>query len=355
MSNLSFNMDVDWLSPVSEADPSGKSMEYDSKFAELETAAIATPEQQYGDTVISGKEPDWSQMLKLATELSQQTKDLRILLWMTRAVTQLYGLIGTLYVLRQVNLISLQFWESLHPQLMIDDELDPLVRFSALSNFNDTGGLTADIRQSVVLTSQLGAFTVKDLERLIDNGALDVDGVMVTENQLARIVDDVRASDNADSLDVPAQIIHDINAIQLLYQERLGSEFQPDFSALLRPLKKILRLLEPNVRTSPSTDRDKANASASPSESSTSGSINDKRQSLQYGGAIQTRRDAQQQLELACRYLEIHEPTNPAPFLIRRAIKVMEMNFMDILKDMAPEGLTQASFITGVSSPSNDK
>ena len=353
MSNLSFNIDVDWLSPVSEADPSGKSLEYDSKFAELETAAIATPEQQYGDTVISGKEPDWSQMLKLATELSQQTKDLRILLWMTRAVTHLYGLIGTLYVLRRVNLISLQFWESLHPQLMIDDELDPLVRFSALSNFNDMDGLTADIRQSVVLTSQLGAFTVKDLERLIDNGALDVDGVMVTENQLARIVDDVRASDNADSLDVPAQIFHEINAIQLLYQERLGSEFQPDFSALLRPLKKILRLLEPNVRTSPSTDRDKANANAS--ESSISGSINGKRQSLQYGGAIQTRRDAQQQLELACRYLEIHEPTNPAPFLIRRAIKVMEMNFMDILKDMAPEGLTQASFITGVSSPSNDK
>ena len=65
-------------------------------------------------------------------------------------------------------------------------------------------------------------------------------------------------------------------------------------------------------------------------------------------GDIQSRRDAVRQLELVCRYLEVNEPTNPAPFLIRRAIKVMEMNFMDILKNMAPEGLTQASFITGV-------
>ncbi|MPM81755.1 hypothetical protein SDC9_128812 [bioreactor metagenome] len=54
------------------------------------------------------------------------------------------------------------------------------------------------------------------------------------------------------------------------------------------------------------------------------------------------------QLEAVCRYLERSEPTNPAQLMIRRAMTLMEMNFMDILKHLAPEGLTQASFVTGI-------
>ena len=75
-----FNIGVDWSKAVSEAEPSGKNTEYDTKFAELENAAISTTEQQYGATVIAGKEPDWQQMLRLATDLSLQTRDLRVLL-----------------------------------------------------------------------------------------------------------------------------------------------------------------------------------------------------------------------------------------------------------------------------------
>lgn len=338
-----FDIGVDWLSPVSDTEPSGRNTEYDTKFAELETAAIATQEQQYGDTVIAGQDPDWPRVLRLASELSQQTRDLRVLLLMTRALTRLHGLPGMLYGIRSVHSSSREFWESLHPQLEIDDEQDPQMRFSALCNFGDSEGLAADLRQSVVLSSHLGIFTVRDLERLLESGAIEVDGTTVTDTQLAQIVDELRKSGNTQALDLPTQITEEINALNRIYQERLDSEYQPDFSVLLRPLQKIIRMLDDETPAS-------AIASTSNADGQSSGKMaqGGDDQAVKGIGSIQSRRDAVRQLELICRYFEINEPTNPAPFLIRRAMKIMEMNFMDILKDMAPDGLNQASFITGV-------
>lgn len=342
-----FDIGVDWTTPVSEAEPSGRNTEYDTKYAELETAGIATAEQQYGDTVIAGKEPDWQQMLKLAGELSQETRDLRVLLPMTRALTRLHGLPGLHYGIASTNTISQKFWESLHPQLMIDGEHDPQIRFSALSNFADVQGLTSDIRQSVVLTSHLGVFTVKDLERLLENGSIEINGVMITDAQLEQIVADVRRSDDADMLDLPTRIIDELKALQSVYSEQLGSEYQPDLNPLIRPLQKISTLLNAQGGFAPhdaaATGESQGDGDASQAFGGT-GVAN----GAKGVGGIHSRKDAVRQLELVCRYLEVNEPTNPAPFLIRRAMKLMEMNFMDILKEMAPEGLNQASFITGV-------
>ncbi|QNP49103.1 type VI secretion system protein TssA [Diaphorobacter aerolatus] len=341
-----FNIGVDWTTPISADEPSGKNTEYDTKFAELETAAIATAEQQYGDTVIAGKEPDWQQTLRLAAELSAKTHDLRVLLLMTRALTRLHGLEGMRYGIASVNTVSGNFWESLHPQLVIDEESDPQIRFSALSNFADIDGLASDIRQSVVLTSPLGVFTVKDLERLLDQGSLEINGVTITDAQLEQVVADVRRSADAPMLDVPGKIVAEIEALQKLYAEKMGSEYQPDLAPLMRPLQKIAVLLHGQDRSfqqtgSGSGEQDGDGAGTADSGHSSGSAVKGV-------GGINSRRDAVRQLELVSRYLEINEPTNPAPFLIRRAMKLMEMNFMDILKEMAPEGLNQASFITGI-------
>ncbi|QIL79706.1 type VI secretion system protein TssA [Diaphorobacter sp. HDW4A] len=343
-----FNIGVDWTTPISEEAPSGRNTEYDTKFAELETAAIATAEQQYGDTVIAGKEPDWQQMLKLASELSAQTHDLRVLLPFTRALTRLHGLAGLHYGIASVNTVSQNFWQTLHPQLEIDGEPDPQIRFSALSNFADVEGLTSDIRQSVVLASHLGVFTVKDLERLLEYGSLDINGVTITDVQLEQIVADVRKSDDAPTLELPSRIVTEISALQKHYTEQMGSEYQPDLNVLIRPLQKISTLLAQGTASA------NENTATPPDEADAlMGGGMHAGAAVKGVGGINSRREAVRQLELVSRYLEINEPTSPAPFLIRRAMKFMEMNFMDILKEMAPDGLNQASFITGVD-PSQD-
>ncbi|WP_267967015.1 type VI secretion system protein TssA [Delftia tsuruhatensis] len=339
---------MSWSTPISPDAPSGADMEYESIFAELETAAIATPEQQYGDTVIAGKGPDWQQVLTLATTLSTQTKDLRVLVLLTRALTHLHGLQGTLYGLRSAHTVLDQFWDSVHPQLTIDGEDDPQMRFNALSEFGAIDGLGADMRQSAALTSHLGVFSVKDLDRLWDTGATEINGINVNRLQLKQIVDDISESNNSVALRLPRLIVEQLDAMLVLCQHHLGSEFQPDYGMLKRPLQRLAMLFE---------GRQDVAAGASPVPSGSQAVETVPQAGLASTGiplGLASRKDAIHCLELACQYIENSEPTNPAPLLIRRAIKLMEMNFMDIIKHLAPDGLNQAMFITGAEASEED-
>jgi type VI secretion system protein ImpA len=59
-------------------------------------------------------------------------------------------------------------------------------------------------------------------------------------------------------------------------------------------------------------------------------------------------------LEDACLYLEQAEPSHPAPLLIRRAQRLMRMNFYDIVRDMAPAALPQVDVLAGHAQSTSD-
>jgi type VI secretion system protein ImpA len=65
------------------------------------------------------------------------------------------------------------------------------------------------------------------------------------------------------------------------------------------------------------------------------------------GGEIRSREDAVRALDLVCGYLERAEPSNPAPLLIRRAQRLMNMTFVDIVKDLMPDSLSQLQRLAG--------
>ncbi|MDQ6640844.1 MAG: type VI secretion system protein TssA, partial [Pseudomonadota bacterium] len=64
-------------------------------------------------------------------------------------------------------------------------------------------------------------------------------------------------------------------------------------------------------------------------------------------GAIASRDDVFRALDRACEWIERNEPSNPAPLLIRRAQRLMSKNFIDIIRDLAPDGLSQVERIAG--------
>jgi type VI secretion system protein ImpA len=53
------------------------------------------------------------------------------------------------------------------------------------------------------------------------------------------------------------------------------------------------------------------------------------------------------QLDRICEWIERHEPTNPAPILIRRAQRLMNKSFMEIMRDLAPDGVAQIENLAG--------
>jgi len=52
-------------------------------------------------------------------------------------------------------------------------------------------------------------------------------------------------------------------------------------------------------------------------------------------------------LEKACQYLERSEPSHPAPMLIRRAQRLLELNFFQIIEELVPEGLQKIESLAG--------
>ena len=55
-------------------------------------------------------------------------------------------------------------------------------------------------------------------------------------------------------------------------------------------------------------------------------------------------------LQRVCDWIERHEPSNPAPLLIRRAQRLMSKSFLEIMRDLNPEGVHEIEKLAGTTS-----
>ncbi|HET8744958.1 MAG TPA: type VI secretion system protein TssA, partial [Ramlibacter sp.] len=64
-------------------------------------------------------------------------------------------------------------------------------------------------------------------------------------------------------------------------------------------------------------------------------------------GPLASREDVIRALERACEWIERNEPSNPAPLLIRRSQRLLNRNFIDIVRELLPEGVEQIEKLAG--------
>src|SRR5690606_11388275 len=136
-----------------------------------------------------------------------------------------------------------------------------------------------------------------------------------------------------------------LTAIEKLVAVQVGSEWLPDFAGLRRTLGVIASATEMLSDEEGSEEAQTVTGAAPdapvdglPSEASAS-----QRGTLPAAAwqdvVIQTRGDALLALEKASVYFEHYEPSHPAPFLIRRVQQTIPLDFYEMLKDLAPQGL----------------
>jgi type VI secretion system protein ImpA len=66
-------------------------------------------------------------------------------------------------------------------------------------------------------------------------------------------------------------------------------------------------------------------------------------------GAINSRIDALRAIDMVCDYLERTEPTSPAQLLLRRARRLVDKNFLELVREFAPASAEEVARILGVS------
>lgn len=335
-------IDVDaLLTPVSESEPCGPDLEYDAQFLALEEAAKGKAEQQFGDTIIAAEEPDWRTVQTLATELLARTKDLRVAVHLLRASTRLQGLGACADGLSLIARLLASQWDHVHPMLDVDDGNDPTMRLNALAPLADTQGLLLDIRKST-LASGRHSVTGRDIE-------LASGKVQPHEGESAPAqAGIVQAFQDAESQQpgLLAQLSGMVQSVMQIDQVII------DKASISGPELRPLRLLCQHIVDT--ANQAQGGAAAAASAEAEAGVTPDGAPAAAHAavavpGAIRTRADAIAALQRVCEWIELNEPTNPAPLLIRRAERLMNKSFMDIIRDLVPDGIDQVERIAGPS------
>jgi type VI secretion system protein ImpA len=323
--------------PIAGENPCGPDCEYENDFLALSQEVAGKPEQQFGDTVIPAVEPDWRKVDSMARELLERTRDLRVISWLTLANTHLSGVEAFAAGLRLTRVCE-NFWNEVHPRVEVDGESDPYLRMNAISafagsEFSGEDRILQAMRASVVLPPPLGA-AFRDLEATYTAAA---DAAFSTSQLEAAIADALVANDG--KLLAVLTAMEDFEALRSFVGDRVSAADAPDLERLEKTLKPVVQAIKRVQESMAGTQvaEGATDASGVPIAGAVAG----------VPGLVQSREDARRALQRVCEYLEKHEPSNPAALFARRAQRMLDMKFFDIMRELTPDAINHLEMITG--------
>lgn len=321
------------LRPVSDEAPAGVNLEYDLAFAELERTARWTEERQSGDQVIAPEAPVWRDVKPQALALFERTRDLRVAVHLAQALAAVDGLAGFADGIRLIHRLLDQFWDTVYPRLDPDEHNDSVFRVNCLAQLADPGRTLKVLRSAVLVEARgVGRFTLRDLmvaeglltpagddaarPRSLLDGALNEAGVEFARAQQAHA----------------AGIIADLAAINTVFQKRGEATVYPDLDALDKLFTPVRAFFDAGVAAASSEGTGNADADAGDAGAA-------RRTGTTAVAGIQTREDVKRMLAEVCAWIRRNEPGHPAPLLIERGSRLLDMNFLEIVQDLAPSGV----------------
>ncbi len=354
-------IDVDALLKEISADaPAGADVEFDPAYFALEKLAQGTPESVMGDEVKPGEEPEFPEVKKAALELFEKTRDLRVAMILTTALLKVDGLAGFRDGVALVKGFIAQLWDQFHPKLDPTDNNDPMIRVNILKGF-DGDGSAADIckfklrvREAVLTDSKrVGRFSYRDIQ--IAKG--EVPPPPAKEGQQAAPPPDMKlieaafedtAVEHLQALQATVgEIIDLLTGVDAALTEKIGAGQGPDMTGL----KDVLQLLQGVVQEQlAKRGIGEAPAAADGAAAEAGGGGGGPARSgggVALTGEIASRSDVIRVLDKICEYYAQYEPTSPVPIFMQRAKRLVTMNFVDLIKDLAPEAMARIDVFTG--------
>lgn len=326
-----------WLDPL-PGESCGEDLEYDPSFLELAQAAAGKPETQFG----AAEPPSWPLARDMAETLLGQSRDLRVAMLWSRAVINLEGLEGLAPALHLLHGLLENFWDELHPRPDPDDG-DTFARLSVLSSLDALDGLLGDVRQSqLIVDRRLGGLRVRDVEIALDRLAPRADENVSSSGHIAGMLGDL--PDVSARLKIAVEdALLSLKALQSLMNDRFGIESSVELKNLRIMLTGVQSLL-PSPAEATGEDASSDEAAADTPIRKGGGGVS----------SIDSRQDAVRAINMVCAYLERWEPTNPAQLLLRRAERLIDKNFLQLVRDLAPDAVTEVARILGVNPDSLD-
>jgi len=340
--------DTSLLAPISADAPCGPDLEYDAAFLALEHALDAAYAERAVGPEDGAPAVDWKQVAAQAQALLRRTLDLRVAVVLTKAWLHLQGLAGLargLALLQQ--LLSLR-WGTVHPQLGAQGDTDGLMRVNALRGLCDARSVLGPLRAvGLVRARGLRTLSLRDLEQALAGKAQPdgstTDMTLVEASFIGCELEELAqahktATDARSAALALEQLFIEHHTPAVLRLSELSSQLDAIESQLgprVRARRAALVVHDPEAHA----DNDDEAAESAPL---TTAAVRGPR-----NGAVKSRDEVVRELDRLCAYYDTHEPSSPVPILLRRAKRVAGMSFMELVRELAPNGISQMEALRG--------
>jgi len=359
-----------YLNTFSAEQLCGVNLEFDAQFLELENEMRGKTEVQFGDLIRPAVLPDWKIIKQTSLQLLERSIDLRIALYLTRALLNLDGV----QRIRSRDFLILKIletkWDSLHPQLEAEDGFDPMLRINILSSLCECSTILHDFRVTCLINSPVyGRFNLRDIE-LITNESENLNQKESAHLlELYAAFNDTEPNLNVTTLHVLQALMNSCQMIEQILTEKVGVRQAIDFSPLLQQIQRTcdffetrvaLQSCDPNENKSQSKFQNTSqNESQSVPEFESQMVLNPQTAKLGFlqsqfidesaaVNSVLNRHDVLRLMMKINEYYAKFEPSSPVPLILLRAQKLVDKNFVEIIRDLAPDGLAQVYLITGL-------
>jgi type VI secretion system protein ImpA len=329
------------LKPISDERPCGKDLSYDASLQELETMARGKQETQFA----AAEPPDWKKLRSRCLEVFARSKDLRIAMTLTVASLELDGLPGFRESLALVKGLLETYWGAVYPQLDPADDNDPLQRMNIVATLATPVGTYGDplrilerLRAIPLCSSvQMGRYNFAEILRAESGVATEGDKPAVSTAQIEAAFRDSNPEELGERYKILGDCVTLVQGIDESITRTVGAANAPDLSPLSSDLAAMQSRVAPYIKKTETAAGEVTGAAAG-----ASGQV-----ALSLEGEIRSRDDVLRLLQKICLYYDRVEPSSPVPLMLKRAARLAEMDFIQIIQDLSPDAISQIRNITG--------
>jgi type VI secretion system protein ImpA len=331
------------LEPLRDGAPCGDDPWTAGVLAELETAVQGKPETQFS----AAEEPDWARLRARALEVAGTTKDLRVAAILTTTLLKTDGLSGFEAGLKLIHGYLEKFWDEVFPRLDETDR-DPAERINALANLAAPVGTDGDILKVVAALRRLpllaapraGRFALEHYFAARDKTPWPQEaGPAPSLPLLEAARQEIGAATVQELVKTVRSIESEIDGIEKLFRDKAGPALYPSFEALRHDLKQIDGWLGGGVA--------EAGADGAPKPPPSPNGDHEPG----WSGAVHNRDEVLRALAAIVAYYDRNEPSSPIPFLLKRAARIVPMDFLNVMNELAPESREKIMTLVGGGTP----
>ena len=287
--------------------------------------------------MIPATPPNWKRIEKDAAALMEETRDMRVIVFWTAARLANAGVSGLREGLEIIRTLSEGMWEALWP---VPDDGDVQERISALARLSPLpGSFDADMAVIQLLNDMelcssptMGSYRLRDIREAQDGSRMKVVRAALQDTP-GEWVDAFRQD-----LDGVQQCLKGIRECFMGH-----GQGTPDFRMVSDILKEMQLFFDsqPVAAAVPEAMEEGASPEI-PARFPGAAERGAEGVAQLSPGTVAGRRDAVRRMQELCRWFEENEPSSPVPYFLKRAIRSVGANLMDILADIAPHMQEQA-------------